>query len=225
MYRNVPSGDGIFGKFIDKILLNLPAVQATRNRKDTIKKILREEVQHNIQCNKETKILDIASGPARYLVELGSELGKGFIALCLDIDEKSLQKGRELAQEYNLTHLIAYRKADISNAEKIDNLDFRPCFIIVSGLYVYQDDEFVKRSLGKLCKLLQPGDKILVDNQINSPSRKLMEKVCKTTQGSAWKLAYRSEEHMKSLMVPYFKDITSFLDKWGMYNIAVGIKY
>ena len=65
MYKNVPSGDGVVGRFVDRILLNLPAVQATRNRKETIKKILRREVLHNSRHNKKTRILDIASGPAR----------------------------------------------------------------------------------------------------------------------------------------------------------------
>jgi len=224
MYRNQPSGYTPFGKFVDRILLNLPAVQATRNRKDNIKNILKEEVRKYNPENKTLHILDLACGAARYLVELEAELREGFKALCLDADEQSLSLGKKLAQEYKATNLIEYRIADIFNEKVLDSTAFKADFIVVSGLFVYHDDDAVKKHVKLFSKYLDAGKKILVDNQINNPSRKLMEKVCTTTQGISWSLYYRTESHMQSLLSPFFTDIESSTDKWGQYNILVGRK-
>jgi len=204
--------------------LKLPAVQATRNRKDTIKNILKDEVQTHNAANKTLNILDLACGAARYLVELEAEFGQGFKALGLDADEQSLAFGRQLAQEYNATQLIEYRMADIFNEQVLDSIGFKADFIVVSGLFVYHDDEAVKKYVKLFPKYLESGKKILVDNQINNPSRKLMEKVCTTTQGRSWALNYRTELHMKSLIAHCFTDIDSRVDKWGQYNTLVGKK-
>jgi SAM-dependent methyltransferase len=224
MYRNEPSGDGAIGKLIDKVLLSLPAVQATRNRKETIKQILKAEITQNINRNKKTNILDIACGTARYLVELAAEMKHGFHALCLDCDERSMAEGKKLLEANNAAGLIEYKKADIFNKDELGSLHFNPGFIIASGLYVYHDDASAKKSIEMLAGLLPIGGKILVDNQIKNPSRKLMEKVCKTTRGESWALVYRTEEQMSNLLSPYFQNLTFTTDKWGMYNIGVGTK-
>lgn len=223
MYQNKSSGDGFMGAVIDKIILNLPAVKATRNRKETIKKIIARHIIENRQDNKSTSILDIASGSARYLIELDCIMKNSFRALCLDRDERSLQVGRVLSERFRLEENITYRKADVFDGHALKNaLDFDPDVIIVSGLYVYCDDEKVSRSLNMLSTLLRPEGTILVDNQLYNPSRKLMEKVCQTTSGAAWRLRYRSEKEMKALMDPFFNHIRCTTDKWGIYNIAVG---
>lgn len=224
MYQNKPSGDGFLGKSIDRILLNLPAVQATRNRKESIKKILKKEMESRAGTDGALQILDIASGPARYLVELGSELTQGFKAVCLDIDNRSLEYGRKLAAEYNVQHLIEYRQADIFKNDHLEKTCFTPDFMIASGLYVYHDDDATVRSLETLSTLLPKGSKALIDNQINNPSRKLMEKLGTTTRGTAWKLFYRTEQEMKQLLSPFFSSIEFTVDRWGMYCIAVATK-
>src|SRR3990167_1055984 len=70
MYNNKPEGSFIIGRYIDKALLNLPAVHATRGRKEDIKKVLWNEISNNRILGRKTKVLDLASGGARYLREL-----------------------------------------------------------------------------------------------------------------------------------------------------------
>ena len=47
MYQNKPSGYNPLGYLVDSILLNLPSVQATRNRRNNLIKILSNEVENN----------------------------------------------------------------------------------------------------------------------------------------------------------------------------------
>jgi len=99
MYNNHPEGKFIIGRFIDKVLLNLPAVHATRGRKDDIKKIIWNEVQNNRLLGKKTRVLDLASGSARYLRELADEHRNGDIeSVCIDKDKDCVSLGEKLSK-------------------------------------------------------------------------------------------------------------------------------
>jgi len=222
MYNNIASGDTALGRLVDRVLLNLPAVKATRNRKESIKKILRAELHDSLRAGRQLQVLDVASGPARYLVELGAEEGGGFRALCLDSDERSLDHGRKLAGQFGVSHLIEYRRVNIFNARELEALTVKPDIIIASGLYVYHNDTTVRKSLESLAGLLEPGKKILVDNQVANPSKKLMEKICTTTTGASWKLYYRREDEMADLLSSFFEQEHASLDKWRIYHLSVG---
>src|SRR3990167_8787788 len=62
MYQNKPSGFNPLGYLIDFVLLNLPAVRATRDRRINLVKILSNEIRNNKTIGKTTKIVDIACG-------------------------------------------------------------------------------------------------------------------------------------------------------------------
>src|SRR3989338_9043722 len=62
MYANKTESNTLIGRLVDKILLNLPAVQATRARKENIIKVLTEEIQKSKGLGKVTRIMDIACG-------------------------------------------------------------------------------------------------------------------------------------------------------------------
>ena len=116
MYRNKPKGVTRVGKFVDKILLNLPSVKATRQKKDVIIKILSNEIANNILLHKKTKILDIASGPARYIVDaITSYNQNGIEVLCLDSDKRSVNFGKILSGKKP----IRYAKANVFKANHL----------------------------------------------------------------------------------------------------------
>ncbi|MCF7869885.1 MAG: class I SAM-dependent methyltransferase family protein [Candidatus Omnitrophica bacterium] len=100
IYRNEAKGYTRFGKLVDRVLLSLPACRATRHRKERVIDILRKEIDKNISKDRKTRIVDLASGPARYLVELITEdIEKSVEALCLDINPHSLSYGKKLPED------------------------------------------------------------------------------------------------------------------------------
>lgn len=70
IYRNHSSGYSKFGHIVDKILLSLPASKATKSKMERISDILGEEIDKNLLKSKMSRIVDLGSGPARYLTEL-----------------------------------------------------------------------------------------------------------------------------------------------------------
>lgn len=222
MYRNQAAGVNLFGKLVDRILLNLPSVQATRNRKEIIIKILQNEIANNLLLNRKTKILDIASGPARYLSELMSNYKQSEIeVLCVDKDKRSLDLGRVLAG----SRPIRYAKADILRTAHLKRLSgkisWMPNIVLISGLFEYKDDIFVKHILKEIYDNIDNDGLFLFISQADNPSKKLMSKVGLTSEGKNWELIYRQPQTFRRWLIDTgFKNIVISVDRWGMYEFC-----
>lgn len=220
IYTNEAKGYTKFGKIIDRVLLNLPAAKATRYRKEKIIKILREEIDKNTSLNKKTRIVDIASGPARYLVELITDDIKDSVeALCLDVDVHSLDYGKNIAGG----RPILYKKSNVlkigaHHKRLSEKRNWQPNVVVSSGLYEYLDDESVISSLKIIKNYLGKDGLLLFITQRDSPNRKLIEKVGITKSGKEWKLFYREPKLIEAwLKETGYKDISVEIDPWRMY--------
>lgn len=227
MYQNAPAGANIFGVFIDRVLLNLPSVKATRNRKEIIIKILQNEVANNLILKRKARILDIASGPARYLVELLSGYNQDQIEiLCIDKDRKSLNFGKILSRGKP----IRYARADVLKSEHLKNLakkiSWLPNIVLISGLFEYKSDVFVKRVLSEVHSSLENDGLFIFVSQVDNPSKKLMSKICTTSEGKRWELVYRNPETFRRWLLDLqFRDVIVSVDKWGMYEFCTCRKH
>ena len=227
MYRNDPKGITTFGRFVDKLLLNLPSVKATRNRKEIIIKIMQNEIANNLVLSKKTRILDIASGPARYLVELINNANQDNIeVLCIDKDRKSLNFGKILAGRKP----IRYAKVDVLNARHLKRLSksisWKPSIVLISGLFEYKEDSFVKKILREVYDNIDYDGLFVFISQVDNPSKKLMREVCVTSEGKSWELIYRKPEVFRRWLLDFgFKNVIVSVDKWGMYEFCTCRKY
>ena len=228
IYRNVAIGYTRFGKLVDRILLNLPAAKATINRKDAIVRTLRQEIEKNIFLGKKTRIVDLASGPARYITEVIDDSNKGMIeVLCLELDRRSIEFGKKISLDkpvlYKRANIlkIGKRYKSISNRKK-----WIPNLIMVSGFIEYQESEgLVLDLLKNIYAHLSDKGIIFLITQMGSPSRKLTEKLGTTKDGREWRLFYRSPETLISLFKKAgFNNIDINTDKWNMYVYYRGEK-
>lgn len=220
IYKNKAKGYNRFGKAMDRILLNLPACKATRYRKEKIIKILNEEIRKNMSAGKKTRIVDLASGPARYLVDLITGGIKDYVeALCLDIDLHSLSYGKKIAG----SRPILYKKSNIlkigAHHKRLSaNIKWHPNIVIASGFYEYIDDELAIATLKLINGFLEPGGLLLLITQRDSPNKKLIEKVGITKSGKKWLLFYREPALIKQwLRETGYKNIEVEVDPWRMY--------
>lgn len=228
IYRNVAVGYTRFGKIIDRALLSLPAAKATISRKDTIVKILREEINKNITCKRKTRIVDLASGPARYISEAIDETNKEHVeVLCLELDRRSIEFGKRIS----LDKPILYKKANIlkiGSRYKIvsDKVRWLPNLIMISGFVEYQKNEsLVLDLLRNIYKHLEDSGTIFLITQMGSPNRRLTEKLGTTKEGKEWKLYYRDPGMLSSLLDEVgFKNIKITPDRWSMYVYCQGEK-
>ncbi len=226
IYRNEAKGYMRFGRLIDKILLNLPSAKATRHRKAKIIEIQKTEIKKNIFFGRKTRIVDLASGPGRYLIEAITDENKNHVeALCLDIDKRNLEFGKKLAGEKPLL----FKRANALRLGHFKKLSEKtawiPNLVLCSGLYEYLNDAEVKKSINDIFSSLNKEGLFVFVTQMDSPSRKLIEKLGKVKGGKSWVLFYRKPDTLKSWMAEAgFKEINAEIDPWKMYVLYSGRK-
>jgi hypothetical protein len=77
VYRNRPSGLTWFGRLIDKVYLNFIGWRGIRLRKESLKQWILAAAAQLRNEGREARIMDVAAGHGRYLLEVKRVLGDG----------------------------------------------------------------------------------------------------------------------------------------------------
>ncbi|MBM3250061.1 MAG: aminotransferase class I/II-fold pyridoxal phosphate-dependent enzyme [Candidatus Omnitrophica bacterium] len=226
VYRNKPSGYNKLGYLIDKALLSLPSAKATKEKKERITKIIQSEIISNTLNNKTTKIVDLGSGPARYLVELSKDMKNDRLqTICFDTDKSSLEYGRSIAKNCP----IEYRLANITKLERYKKLAqkirWRPNILIVSTCYEFLDDGSVRSSIEDIYKALDADGVLIIAHQTENPNKKLFDYLVTMKGKGGWNINYRKPFLIKKWLTEAgFKNTEIQSDRWNMYYYYIARK-
>lgn len=155
VYRNTPLSSGI-GYYLDRYVLSSTLSVAVRSRREALRDILRKEIEKR----KDPKILDIACGSCRELLEIAPDIKKAKKITCIDFDSDSLKfsldrlsyAGLQPEQiefrKYNALRMVNYER----NLREFGMQDI----IYSTGFFDYLEDEVLIRLLSSLYKLLSP---------------------------------------------------------------------
>jgi SAM-dependent methyltransferase len=159
IYRNIPSGHGPFGRWLDAKFLAMPAVKSFRNRflaaRDELCQFLADRAG---QGNK----LDILSAPAGIPRELaeGARLFRkrtgrsleGVTFHGVDLDADLLEKDKHFAEENGLPNFIVHQGDALDRATYPQKVDFITC----TGLAEFLDDDQIARLYRIFFDVLRP---------------------------------------------------------------------
>ena len=226
IYENQPSGKTPIGKWIDRLYLENPGWEAIRKRKHNLIKHLKLAIEDNKRKNEKNYVLDVASGPARYLIEtLKEEINTDISAVCQDIDLRWVEAGEKIAAKEGVKN-ISYQKGDAFDIESLAGISPRPNIIISSGFYDWiTDDELVKKSLYIIYEILPLGGKIIFTNQAGHLSLDLVSKTFLDFTGRPLVMKTRPIELINSWAKNAgFANLITSTDKWGLYSVSSGEK-
>ena len=196
VYSNQAQGSFGIGKVIDRVYLNAIGWRAIRARRVLLERMLRLEIEQNRAQGQSTRLLDVASGPGRYLQTLletcGSDAGD-IRVLCRDLAVAGLLEGEELAKERGLNNIFYEQGDAFEPAATDEQLGGAPNVIVVSGLYeLLLDDETIQRSLKRLYALLAPGGTLYFTTQIQHPQLDFIANVLPNRDGQRWVMKCRA---------------------------------
>ncbi|MBP7216350.1 MAG: class I SAM-dependent methyltransferase family protein [Candidatus Omnitrophica bacterium] len=226
IYENKPHGKLIIGKWIDRAFLNNVGWQAIRQRKENLKQYLKQAITENRQRNEKTVILDIASGPAKYLLEVMVEMGEhDLFAICQDIDERWLIFGQQQANACGIRN-IRFEKGDAFNKELLAKTSPKPSIVVSSGFYDWiVDDELVKRSFRYCYHIVAEGGVIVFTNQAGHKQMELVSEAFVDFNKEPLRMKVRSPEVINGWARDVgFKDLVTSIDQWGLYSVSKGRK-
>lgn len=160
IYRDVPSGRGRFGRWLDAKFLAMPAVKLFRNRflaaRDELCQFLTDRAG---QGNR----LDILSAPAGIPRELaeGARLYRertgrsleGVTFHGVDLDADLLENDKRFAHEHGLPNFIAHQGDALVRATYPESADFITC----TGLAEFVNDDQLAQLYHIFLDVLRPG--------------------------------------------------------------------
>lgn len=229
VYRNRAEGSFLVGKVIDRVYLNAVGWRAIRARRELLKYMLQTEIENNRGLGSQTRLLDVAAGPGRYLQELlqlcGPERGDLRI-LCRDLAQAGVEQGRAQAQAAGLS-AISYEQGDAFNPAPTETgLGGAPNVIVVSGLYeLLLDDATIQKSLAQLYRMLAPGGAIYFTTQTHHPQLEFIANVLPNRDGLPWVMKCRPVAQLEAWAKQAgFQQIESRLEKVGLFTVTTGRK-
>ncbi len=199
IYKNQPQGQLGIGKMIDRAFLNHPGWEAIRIRRKNLEELLKETINQLRKKRKPIALVDIASGPAGYILSVLKEIGaEDILARCRDLDERWLKEGEEEKAHQKLKN-VYFEKGDALDEKSLLKLLPRPNIIISSGFYDWiTSDRMVQDSIRIVFNILEPEGFFITTNQTGHPNLEFAQAVFLDFAHEPLKMTMRPESLMQS---------------------------
>ena len=224
VYRNKPKGRYYIGEFADKVYLNSIGWKGIRQRKVHLEKLMIEAIDEIKWHKKEVKIMDIAGGPAKYLIEMARKYPKIDI-LVRDYQEQNIERGQKHAKRYGLKN-IRYEQCDSFDPKNYKEQPFEPNIIVISGVFeLFGDNATIQKAIEGAASMLKSGDILLYTNQPWHPQLVQIANVLGNHQGKKWIMRRRMQHEMDTLFAKSgFRKDTMLIDDHGIFTVTKAYK-
>jgi ubiquinone/menaquinone biosynthesis C-methylase UbiE len=223
VYENEARGISPLGRMIDRTYLAAVGWQAMRERQGILESQLRRSVQQLLDLREPVRVMDIAAGRGRYVLDIVKEFeGREVSALLRDRSEYSLAEGRKLAEAMGVAN-VSYEQGDAFDTESLLAIDPAPNIAIVSGLFeLFPDNRQILAALEGLGGLVQPGGYLIYTNQPWHPQLEEIARTCVDWDGKPWIMRRRSQAEMDELVASVgFNKIDMGIDRHGIATVSV----
>jgi len=220
VYANKPEGKMIVGKFIDKAYINSIGWRGIRQRKANMIQSIEAKIALLEAEGKEVVILDIAGGPARYLVEIAKKYPHVKVYV-RDYQEQNVQEGRALAKEQGLEN-ISYEQKDAFDLDSYKDVGFEPNIVIVSGVFeLFSDNDLIANAMQGVAELIAQDGYLLYTGQPWHPQLELIANVLGNHQQEKWIMRRRSQYELDRLFSKHgFSKESMLIDNWGIFTVS-----
>jgi alpha-beta hydrolase superfamily lysophospholipase len=223
VYENKPRGTTPLGRLIDRNYLNSPGWRGVRERRKNLETLLGRVIEQVHGEGLPVRILDVAAGGGRYVLEMMQALAHiPMTAVLRDYKEENIRAIARRAAELGLTN-VTVESGDAFDRESLASISPRPTIAIVSGLFeLFPKNAGVLQSLGGLAEAIEPGGYLIYTNQPWHPQVEFIARVLRNREGKPWIMRRRTTAEMDELVRTTGFDKTEMeVDEWGMFTVSV----
>jgi alpha-beta hydrolase superfamily lysophospholipase len=223
VYENKAQGSTPLGRLIDRNYLNSPGWRGIRERKKNLEMLLRRVIERTHAEGRPIRIIDIAAGGGRYLLETMRDLRQvPMTTLLRDYKQENVEAIGRLANEFGLTN-VAVAAGDAFDRASLATIDPRPTIGIVSGLFeLFPGNAGVLTSLRGLADAIEPGGYLIYTNQPWHPQVEFIARVLRNREGQPWIMRRHTTAEMDELVrAAGFEKLEMEVDEWGMFTVSI----
>ncbi|MGA6135568.1 bifunctional alpha/beta hydrolase/class I SAM-dependent methyltransferase [Acinetobacter dispersus] len=228
VYRNQGESKNFLGNIIDQQYLNAIGWRGIRIRKQHIEQLLAKYAKVLTKQRKDVRILDIAAGHGRYILDAVSELVTPPKSVLLrDYSQLNVDSGSALIQQRNLENIAQFELGDAFDTASLAKVKPKPNLVIVSGLYeLFSDNDLLRQSLSGIHQAMLQGGFLIYTGQIWHPQQEFIARALTShRQGDAWVMRLRSQAEMDALVEQAgFKKVDQCIDEFGIFTVSVAQK-
>ena len=223
VYQNQPRGRTPLGRLIDQNYLGSIGWRGIRQRRLHLEALLESAMVQAKNAGLPVRILDIACGGGRYVLETMQRLSHlPATALLRDYRQENLDAATRLAERLKLSGVVT-ALGDAFDRKSLAGISPRPTIAIVSGLYeLFPANAPVRDSLAGLAKAMAPGGLLIYTNQPWHPQVEFIARVLVNREGQPWIMRRRTQAEMDELVeAAGFEKIHQEIDEWGIFSVSV----
>ncbi|SIP88730.1 bifunctional alpha/beta hydrolase/class I SAM-dependent methyltransferase [Aquipseudomonas alcaligenes] len=225
VYRNQPSGRSALGRLIDANYLNSIGWRGIRQRKLHAEELLRLAMGRLREAGKVVRIVDIAAGHGRYILESLQGLEHKPDAILLrDYSDINVRDGSALIEQKGLGDIARFVKGDAFDRADLAALDPKPTLAVVSGLYeLFGSNQMIGDSLAGLAAAVEVGGYLVYTGQPWHPQLELIARALTShREGQAWVMRRRSQAEIDQLVeAAGFRKLEQRIDEWGIFSVSL----
>jgi len=225
VYRNQACGATPIRRLIDRGYLNSTGWQGIRRRKDNLVEALLDSMMRLRASGMPIRILDIAAGYGRYVLEALEQSGAQVEDVLLrDLSETNVQRGLALIQEKNLESTVRFEQGDAFDRKSLAAVRPRVTLGVVSGLYeLFPENQPVRESLAGLADAIEPGGLLVYTGQPYHPQLEMIARTLPSHRDfRPWIMRRRTQGEIDQLVqAAGFRKIDQRMDEWGIFTVSI----
>ena len=225
VYRNKAEGLGPIGRMMDRRYLDSIGWRGIRQRKVHVEEMIGIALDRLRDDGQPTRIVDIAAGHGRYVLEALADGGAEPDSILLrDYSARNVAAGRILIEEKHLEGIARFEQGNAFDGDDLARINPRPTLAIVSGLYeLFADNDMVLGSLRGLAQAVPVSGYLVYTGQPWHPQLELIARALTSHRdGEAWVMRRRVQAEMDQLVAEAgFRKIEQRIDKWGIFTVGL----
>ena len=223
VYENRARGALLLGRIIDRFYLNNIAWAGIRQRKENIEKLLGEAVRRVSAKGATVRILDVATGQGRYVLDtLKSPAGQRATAVLRDYSAANVEAGQALAAQLGLKG-IRFEQADAFDEASYTSLTTAPNIAIISGLFeLFPENAQLRTCLRGIASAIEDDGYLIYTGQPWHPQIEMIARVLTNREGEPWVMRRRTQRELDELVREAgFEKIRTEVGGRGIFTVSM----
>ena len=225
IYRDEARGKGPLGRMIDRNYLDAIGWRGIRVRGQHLQELLRDAAQRLRGQGTPVRVLDVAAGHGRYVLEaLGQGEQRADRIVLRDFSDLNVAQGQALIERLGAADIARFEQGDAFDPAQLARVDPAPTLAVVSGLYeLFPDNDAVLRSLMGIAATVPVGGYLAYTGQPWHPQLEFIARALTSHRGgAAWVMRRRTQQEMDELVrLAGFEKVAQRIDDFGIFTVSL----